>query len=135
VGSKNGTVAAICLVCIIGEVAVDSIAAPRAAAEELTGTPSPVPSADSSPNDPPGEWRMQAHDYANTRYSTLDQINLGNVKRLRVAWGAAGHWLDDVRRRTFSGCRLRARSVETGISNQVELRTGSVANGSRQSVL
>ena len=86
VRSKNGTVAAICLVCIIGEVAVDSVAAPRAAAEELTGTPSPVPSADSSPNDPPGEWRMQAHDYANTRYSTLDQINLGNVKRLRVAW-------------------------------------------------
>jgi PQQ-dependent dehydrogenase (methanol/ethanol family) len=39
-----------------------------------------------APNDPPGEWRSQARDYANTRYSTLDQINTGNVSRLRVAW-------------------------------------------------
>ena len=53
-------------------------------------------SANFAPNDPAGEWHMQARDFANTRYSTLDQINLGNVKRLRVAWtfsdGAAyGH--------------------------------------------
>lgn len=40
----------------------------------------------SAPNDPPGEWRSQAHDYANTRYSTLDQINTGNVGKLRIAW-------------------------------------------------
>jgi len=39
-----------------------------------------------APNDPPGEWRSQARDYANTRYSTLDQINTANVSRLRVAW-------------------------------------------------
>jgi lanthanide-dependent methanol dehydrogenase len=39
-----------------------------------------------APNDPPGEWRSQARDYANTRYSTLDQINTSNVSRLRVAW-------------------------------------------------
>jgi len=40
----------------------------------------------SAPNDPAGEWRSQAHDYANTRYSTLDQINTENVSKLRVAW-------------------------------------------------
>jgi len=40
----------------------------------------------SAPNDPAGEWRSQARDYANTRYSTLDQINTSNVSRLRVAW-------------------------------------------------
>jgi alcohol dehydrogenase (cytochrome c) len=40
----------------------------------------------SAPNDPPGEWRGQARDYANTRYSTLDQINTGNAARLRIAW-------------------------------------------------
>jgi alcohol dehydrogenase (cytochrome c) len=40
----------------------------------------------SAPNDPAGEWRSQAHDYANTRYSTLDQINTENVAKLRVAW-------------------------------------------------
>jgi glucose dehydrogenase len=39
-----------------------------------------------APNDPPGEWRSQARDYANTRYSTLDQINTGNVAKLRMAW-------------------------------------------------
>jgi PQQ-dependent dehydrogenase (methanol/ethanol family) len=56
----------------------------------------PTASADFAPNDPVGEWRMQARDFANTRYSTLNQITLDNVKRLRVAWtfsdGAAyGH--------------------------------------------
>ena len=39
-----------------------------------------------APNDPPGEWRSQARDYANTRYSTLDQINTANVAKLRMAW-------------------------------------------------
>jgi len=53
-------------------------------------------SADTSPNDPPGEWRRQAKDYANTRYSALTQINRENASRLKIAWtfsdGAAyGH--------------------------------------------
>jgi alcohol dehydrogenase (cytochrome c) len=43
-------------------------------------------SADFSPNDPPGEWRSQARDFAGTRYSPLNQITADNVKRLRVAW-------------------------------------------------
>jgi alcohol dehydrogenase (cytochrome c) len=34
----------------------------------------------------PGEWRSQARDYSNTRYSPLNQVNAGNVGRLRVAW-------------------------------------------------
>ena len=42
--------------------------------------------ADFAPNDPPGEWRSQARDYANTRYSPLDQITTANVAKLRVAW-------------------------------------------------
>ena len=33
---------------------------------------------------PNGDWEMPAGDYANTRYSTLDQINTSNVKNLRV---------------------------------------------------
>ena len=33
-----------------------------------------------------GQWAMAAKNYANTRFSGLDQINAGNVKRLRVAW-------------------------------------------------
>jgi PQQ-dependent dehydrogenase (methanol/ethanol family) len=33
-----------------------------------------------------GQWPMAAKDYANTRYSALDQINPGNVKQLKVAF-------------------------------------------------
>lgn len=32
------------------------------------------------------QWAIQTGDYANTRFSTLDQINKENVKDLRVAW-------------------------------------------------
>jgi lanthanide-dependent methanol dehydrogenase len=32
------------------------------------------------------DWVMPAKDYANTRYSTLKQINTGNVGKLQVAW-------------------------------------------------
>jgi glucose dehydrogenase len=39
-------------------------------------------SANFAPNDPPGEWHSQARDYANTRFSPLDEINAGNVKQL-----------------------------------------------------
>jgi len=42
--------------------------------------------ANFAPNDPPGEWHRQAHDYANTRYSTLADITPDNVGQLRVAW-------------------------------------------------
>jgi glucose dehydrogenase len=31
-------------------------------------------------------WPMYGADYANTRYSSLDQINTSNVGKLRVAW-------------------------------------------------
>ncbi len=32
------------------------------------------------------QWVMPAKDYANTRYSSLGQINAGNAGQLRVAW-------------------------------------------------
>jgi lanthanide-dependent methanol dehydrogenase len=34
----------------------------------------------------PKQWPMAAHDYANTRYSELNQITAANVSGLRVAW-------------------------------------------------
>ncbi len=36
--------------------------------------------------DDPNQWVIQTGDYANTRYSKLDQINKDNVKNLQVAW-------------------------------------------------
>ena len=34
----------------------------------------------------PKQWVMPAGDYANTRYSKLNQINASNVGKLQVAW-------------------------------------------------
>ena len=34
----------------------------------------------------PKQWPMAPRDYANTRYSALDQINGGNVGQLSLAW-------------------------------------------------
>ena len=34
----------------------------------------------------PKQWVMPARDYANTRFSPLDQINASNVNRLQAAW-------------------------------------------------
>jgi len=36
--------------------------------------------------DNPNDWVIQTGDYANQRYSKLNQINRHNVKRLQVAW-------------------------------------------------
>ncbi len=36
--------------------------------------------------DNPIQWVIQTGDYANTRYSKLDQINTKNVGKLQVAW-------------------------------------------------
>jgi lanthanide-dependent methanol dehydrogenase len=37
--------------------------------------------------DPPeGEWHMAAKDFANRRYSALEEINTNTVKNLKVAW-------------------------------------------------
>jgi lanthanide-dependent methanol dehydrogenase len=34
----------------------------------------------------PGEWTSEARDYANTRFSPLNQINASNVGNLKLAW-------------------------------------------------
>jgi len=34
----------------------------------------------------PKQWGIQTGDYANTRYSKLDQITAKNVDKLQVAW-------------------------------------------------
>jgi lanthanide-dependent methanol dehydrogenase len=34
----------------------------------------------------PNDWVMQSGDFANTRYSTLSQINAGNVGKIQPAW-------------------------------------------------
>jgi PQQ-dependent dehydrogenase (methanol/ethanol family) len=51
--------------------------------DEQAARPVAIPYA---PGTEDGQWVMAAKDYANTRFSGLDQINAGNVKDLRAAW-------------------------------------------------
>lgn len=44
------------------------------------------PQATEDPSANAGEWTVPAKDYANTRYSPLDQINTGNAKDLRPSF-------------------------------------------------
>ena len=39
-----------------------------------------------APGNASGQWVMPAGDYANSRYSTLDEINASNVSGLKAAW-------------------------------------------------
>ena len=69
----------------------------------------------------PEQWVLQTGDYANQRYSKLNQINRDNVKNLKVAWtfstgvlrGHEGSPLvvgtHDVRPHAFPQHRLRSR--------------------------
>ncbi|HXG92895.1 MAG TPA: methanol/ethanol family PQQ-dependent dehydrogenase [Blastocatellia bacterium] len=45
--------------------------------------PVPIPYA---PGSEDGQWVMAAKDYANTRFSGLDEINTANVANLKLAW-------------------------------------------------
>jgi len=62
-----------------------SISDVKAAISPATASSSGV-TMNFAPNDPPGEWHSQARDYANTRYSPLDQITALNAGKLRIAW-------------------------------------------------
>ncbi len=56
---------------------------PHAASPRQGPAPVPPASAD-QPDD--GQWLMAAKDYANTRYSGLQEITTENVRNLRLAW-------------------------------------------------
>ena len=54
----------------------------RPSAGGATGTTAAVPGATAED----GQWVRAAKDYANTRFSALEEINAGNVASLRTAW-------------------------------------------------
>lgn len=54
-------------------------------AQTATNIPGIAPGVRVTSPVPHGDWEMPSGDYANTRFSTLDQINTGNVKNLKVS--------------------------------------------------
>jgi lanthanide-dependent methanol dehydrogenase len=66
--------------CRAEETAQRASALPRL---ERYGAPAAAKSAATIDD---GQWTMAPKDYANTRFSSLAQINTANVKRLQVAW-------------------------------------------------
>ncbi|MEO8126064.1 MAG: PQQ-dependent dehydrogenase, methanol/ethanol family [Bryobacteraceae bacterium] len=86
---KSAIIATICCAVLAGTLSSCDHAqkpAPEPRIEAAAGRNLTGATFDHSPGDPAGEWRSQARDYANTRYSTLDQINVSNAKTLRIAW-------------------------------------------------
>ena len=73
--------ATVCLLSYSLPVMAEDAAAPAAAAPK-TVTGESAAKMMQNPND----WVLQTGDFANTRYSKLDQINAENVKKLQVAW-------------------------------------------------
>ena len=80
-------------VTAVGLSAQSAVASAQASASGAT--------ANLSPNDPPGEWRRPARDFANTRYSPLTEITRDNVTSLHIAWSFA-----DGTRRGLEGAPL-----------------------------
>ncbi|HWQ53836.1 MAG TPA: hypothetical protein VN442_09125 [Bryobacteraceae bacterium] len=62
------------------------------------------------------DWVMAPKDYANTRFSGLDEINAGNAKNLKLAW-------------TFS-CRLGPGGPDRQFMRP-QLRSGGLSYGGR----
>jgi lanthanide-dependent methanol dehydrogenase len=84
---------ALCALCLVLASCRDSQSAGKAAVASPPRTPPPPASNDVGVSD---TWPMATGDYANTRFSKLDQITAHNVKELRLAWSfstgrARGH--------------------------------------------
>src|SRR4051812_28197642 len=62
--------------------------AAMATAAPSAGAPAanPLPSEPGFVGPEDGQWTMAPKNFANTRYSGLDQVKGDNVKNLRVAW-------------------------------------------------
>ena len=73
-----------------------------------------------------GQWLMAAKDYANQRFSGLDQINAGNVKNLKLAWTFStglvrGHEAAPLEKLTHRGRRgWRGTTSPTGVQTANE---------------
>src|SRR5215831_9289282 len=84
-----------------------------------------------------GQWPMAAKNYASTRFSTLDRINTGNAKNLKLAWTFStgltrGH---EIHRYAVSQPALRARPDQARCADEVGVRAERVARLARLGML
>lgn len=59
-----------------------------------TGAAPTSPASSATLESDDGQWTMAARDYANTRYSGLQEITTANAKNLRLAWSFSLYALD-----------------------------------------
>ena len=76
----------IMLAAVTGAVACRAGQNPAANDRSTASGSTPTGGQLSAPAEIAGEWPMAPGDYANTRFSTLTDINTGNVGQLREAW-------------------------------------------------
>jgi PQQ-dependent dehydrogenase (methanol/ethanol family) len=62
------------------------VTAPVVTAPVFAQLPATAPATQASARPDDGQWVMAPKNYANTRYSALDQINTTNAKELKEAW-------------------------------------------------
>jgi glucose dehydrogenase len=74
------------LVAFVGTMACRSGQRPAADDQSAASGSPPTGGQLSASSEITGEWIMAPGDYANTRFSTLTDINSANVGRLREAW-------------------------------------------------
>ena len=131
------------------DASIPEPATKTAAPSTASGPPLNDARANFAPNDPPGEWHSQARDYANTRYSPLDQITAANVAQLQRRLDAFptarqnGHEARAARRRRHDvpgdavpEHRLRARPDQARRADQVvATRRNPSPAGDRQGLL
>jgi lanthanide-dependent methanol dehydrogenase len=70
---------------LLAVVVASSVAFAQASSAQQQNAPGPSGDLVSLSKDA-NNWPMAPRDYANTRFSALDQINTNNVSNLRVAW-------------------------------------------------
>ena len=76
---------AVCVIALVALLTVCSCS-PRTVSQAAPNTGYAEQNTLMQPGTEDGQWTISAKDYANTRFSGLDQINPSNIGNLKVAW-------------------------------------------------
>jgi alcohol dehydrogenase (cytochrome c) len=77
-------------------------------------------------NKEPGAWLTYSRDYTGHRYSPLDQVNAGNVSRLKIAWMRQMNELDTLETSPIVVDGLMFITEPTNTVTALDARTGRV---------